>query len=139
MYKLSVRSLKNLEGVQPDLVAVVKRAIELTTQDFTVVEGVRSIEQQRRNVAKGVSKTMHSYHLVHEDGYGHAVDLYPYCNDSVQCDAPLSRFREIKDAMFAAAKELGVRLTWGADWNHNGRTDDERFVDDPHFQYEGSL
>jgi len=35
-YHLSKRSLGNLEGVHPDLVAVVKRAIEITEQDFSV-------------------------------------------------------------------------------------------------------
>ena len=35
-YKLGNRSLKNLDGVHPDLRKVVERAIEITEQDFTV-------------------------------------------------------------------------------------------------------
>lgn len=38
-FKLGKRSLSNLEGVHPDLVKVVHRAIEITTVDFTVIEG----------------------------------------------------------------------------------------------------
>jgi len=34
-YKLGTRSLQNLSGVNPDMVAVVKRAIEITEVDFT--------------------------------------------------------------------------------------------------------
>ena len=36
MYKLSKRSLSKLKGVHPDLVRVVKRAIEITDVDFSV-------------------------------------------------------------------------------------------------------
>ena len=47
MYKLSKRSLRNLEGVHPLLVSVVHRALELSDIDFTVVEGLRTIEKQK--------------------------------------------------------------------------------------------
>ena len=45
-FKLGKRSLSNLEGVHPDLVKVVNRAIELTQVDFTVIEGLRTKERQ---------------------------------------------------------------------------------------------
>jgi len=115
-YSLSQRSMQNLSGVHPDLVAVVKRAIEITEQDFSVIEGVRNIERQRQLVAKGASQTMNSRHLT-----GHAVDLAPY---------PLSwdweYFYPIADAMKQAAEELNVDLEWGGDWTS--------FKDGPHFQ-----
>ena len=71
-YKLSQRSLQNLSGVHPDLVAVVKRAIEITEQDFSVIEGIRSIDRQRELVKSGASQPMNSRHLT-----GHAVDIAP--------------------------------------------------------------
>ncbi len=115
-YRLGTRSMQHLSGVHPDLVAVVKRAIEITEQDFSVIEGVRNIERQRQLVAKGASRTMKSRHLT-----GHAVDLAPY---------PLSwdweYFYPIADAMKQAAEELGVDLEWGGDW--------KSFKDGPHFQ-----
>jgi peptidoglycan L-alanyl-D-glutamate endopeptidase CwlK len=127
-YRLSQRSEKALVGVHPDLVACVRRALELTTQDFTVVEGLRTLERQRELVAKGASKTLKSRHLKQQDGYGHAVDIYPYYNRSVQVDAPFSRFRDISRAMKQAAGELGILITWGGDW--------KSFVDSPHYQLE---
>ena len=42
-FKLSNRSLGKLEGVYPDLVATVKRAIEITEVDFGVTAGVRDL------------------------------------------------------------------------------------------------
>ena len=136
MFTLSKRSLKNLEGVHPKLVACVDLAIRKSKQDFTVIEGLRTLEKQREYFKRGASKTMKSKHLKQADGYSHAVDLYPFYDGSVQVNAPLSRFKLIKDAMFDAAKELGIKLTWGADWDNDGSTADERFVDSPHFQLE---
>ena len=46
-FKLSNRSLGKLEGVYPDLVATVKRAIEITEVDFGVTAGVRDLETQK--------------------------------------------------------------------------------------------
>ena len=118
-YKLSKRSLSRLEGVHPDLVKVVKRAIEITEQDFTVLEGLRSYERQKLLVGTGASKTMNSRHLT-----GHAVDIAPYVNGQVSWD--WDYYYPMAAAMKDAAKELDVPLEWGGDW----RT----FKDGPHFQ-----
>lgn len=123
-FKLGARSLERLKGVHPDLVKVVKRALELTEYDFSVIEGVRNIETQRAYVEKGVSKTMNSRHLT-----GHAVDLYP-----VGRPTPWDRCHNVAAAMLAAAKELGIHVRWGGDFNENGRSDDESFYDGPHFE-----
>ena len=69
-FKLGARSLTRLRGVHPDLVKVVTRAIEISTLDFTVLEGVRSLERQQALVEAGASQTLKSRHLT-----GHAVDL----------------------------------------------------------------
>lgn len=123
-YTLGKRSLERLVGVHPDLVRVVKRAIELTDHDFSVIEGVRTLETQRAYVAKGVSKTMNSRHIT-----GHAVDLYP-----VGRPTPWGKCHVVKTAMFAAARELGVSIRWGGDWDMDGDSKDEKFYDGPHFE-----
>ena len=71
-YQLGTRSKQKLSGVHPDMVAVVSRAIELSEQDFSVLEGIRHINRQRELVKTGKSTTMNSRHLT-----GHAVDLVP--------------------------------------------------------------
>jgi hypothetical protein len=109
-FKLSKRSLAKLEGVDAGLVAVVKRAIEITTVDFGVTEGMRSIETQRKYVDAGKSQTMNSKHLT-----GDAVDLVAYCEGAVCWE--LNLYDDIADAMKQAATELGVPLLWGAAWN----------------------
>ena len=116
MYSLSFRSRQRLSGVHPDLVAVVKGAIGITKQDFSVLEGIRSVERQRELFKSGASTTMNSRHIA-----GHAVDLAPY---PVSWD--WEYFYPIADAMKQAAEELDVDLEWGGDWN--------TFKDGPHFQ-----
>ena len=123
-FKLSARSLSKLEGVHPDLVKVVKLAIELTDVDFGVTEGLRTIERQRELVAKGASKTMNSRHIT-----GHAVDLVAYVGREVRWDWPL--FHKIAAAMKQAANALGVPITWGGDW--------KSFPDGPHFELDRSV
>ena len=109
-YKLSKRSLSRLEGVDPKLVAVVKRAIELSKVDFGVTEGLRSVETQRQYVAAGKSQTMKSKHLE-----GRAVDLVAYVGGSVSWE--LNLYDDLANAMRTAAIEHDVAIKWGAAWS----------------------
>jgi peptidoglycan L-alanyl-D-glutamate endopeptidase CwlK len=111
MFKLSARSLTRLEGVNPNLIKVVKRAIELTKVDFAVTEGLRTPERQRELFAKGASQ-------VKEGGThvaGRAVDLVAFLDNRISWE--LNLYDDIADAMKAAALELNVGLRWGAAWN----------------------
>ncbi|MDS7929608.1 M15 family metallopeptidase [Acinetobacter sp. V102_4] len=141
-FVLSKLSLSRLEGVHPKLVAIVKRAIQITQQDFMVVEGVRSKEQCYINYGKGrtvaecqvkgvpakyaqpklskvtwLNNPLSSLHVS-----GRAVDLVPYPVDWND----LSKFKVISVAMKQAAKELGVTMDWGGDWKST--------KDYPHFE-----
>lgn len=107
-YKLGKRSLSRLEGVNDDLVTVVKYAIGVTKQDFSVICGLRTIEEQKALVAKGASQTMKSKHID-----GNAVDLMAYCNGGRW---ELNLYDEIADAMKESAEAAGVKLRWGAAW-----------------------
>ena len=118
-FTLSKRSRSRLEGVHPDLVAVVELAIIMTPIDFTVIEGRRTPERQRELYRAGATKTLNSRHLT-----GHAVDLAPLVKGQVRWDWPL--FHQLAPAVKDAAQELGVRIDWGGDWH--------RFPDGPHFE-----
>lgn len=118
-FSLSKRSLARLDGVHPDLISVVKLAIEATEIDFGVSEGLRTEKRQRKLVASGASTTMRSRHLT-----GHAVDLVAYIGSRIAWDWPL--YYKIADAMKQAASDAGVPIEWGGDW--------KSFKDGPHFQ-----
>lgn len=150
-YKLGKRSLEELDGVHEDLVAIVKRAIEITPQDFSVHDGIRSLEEQKNLVEKGASKTLNSRHLT-----GHAVDLVPYINGKLRWE--WEPIHVIADAIRTAAKELDIPIRWGGAWDIN-LTDSEDapedlvedysnrrkkqkkrvFLDGPHFELPKSL
>ena len=113
-YALGAKSKQRLVGVHPDLVRCVQLAITLTTQDFTVLEGLRSIETQREYVRKGASQTMDSRHLKGPDGYGHAVDLAAWVGGMVRWEWDL--YLPIADAMRRAGQQLGVPIRYGGGW-----------------------
>ena len=136
-YKLGPASRKKLEGLHPNLIAVVTRAIEVTTQDFTVLCGVRTLAEQKELYAQGRTKpgqivtwTLKSRHLPAADGLGRAVDLAPYPIDWNN----LSKFDAIAKAMFDASKELGIPIRWGADWDQDGKARERGETDSPHFE-----
>lgn len=148
MFALSKRSRDRLQGVNPDLVKVVERAIQLTKVDFAVTEGLRTPERQREMYEKGASQ-------IKEGGThvaGRAVDLAAFIGDRISWELRL--YDDIADAMKAAAIELNVGLRWGAAWNvpdirHWSRSMEEAmnyyidtrrkqgqrpFIDGPHFE-----
>ena len=126
-FTLSQRSLGRLQGVHPDLVAVVKRAIEITPVDFAVIEGVRTIERQKQLLAAGASKKLKSRHIPSSNasGMGEAVDLAPFVNGKTEHEN-WSLFYQLAPAVKEAAKELGVAIQWGGDWR--------KFKDGAHFE-----
>ncbi|ADL00714.1 M15 family metallopeptidase [Brevundimonas subvibrioides] len=113
-FALGAKSLAELNGVHPDLVRVVKRAIQITAQDFGVHDGLRTEAEQRAYVKAGVSQTMNSMHRPQADGFGHAVDLVPYINGKLRWEWPA--IYPIAAAVWQAAKDEGVPLRWGGAW-----------------------
>ena len=146
-FSLSVRSNAKLNGVEPSLVAVTKRAIELTKIDFGVTFGMRTLEEQTALVAAGRSQTMKSKHLD-----GRAVDLMAYV-DGEGC-WELNVYDDLCDAMKEASEELDISVLWGAAWSEGdirtypGTAEDammkyidlrrsqgrRAFIDGPHFE-----
>jgi peptidoglycan LD-endopeptidase CwlK len=127
-YKLSSRSIDNLQGVHPDLAACVVLALyKYSTVDFTVLEGVRSPETQRVYFDEGVSWTLKSRHLIQKDGTGHAVDLAPWANGAIPWEK-WELFEATNKAMQQAAGDLGITVKWGGEWKSK---------DGPHYQIMG--
>jgi peptidoglycan L-alanyl-D-glutamate endopeptidase CwlK len=130
-FKLGKKSLLKLEGLHPDLQAVVKRAIEVSEVDFTVGEGVRTLETQKKYVRIGASKTMRSRHIPASNkcNLGCAVDLWALNDVDGDGDLDINwvekHYKPIAEAMKKAANELNIPIEWGADlWGW----------DSPHFQ-----
>lgn len=145
-YKLSKKSLDKLQGVHPDLVKVIQRAIQITEVDFGITEGVRTRERQEQLFKEKKTKTMNSRHLT-----GKAVDVVAYKGAEVSWD--LEMYYKIADAFKKACEELGIPMTWGACWDKGllefSKSSEEEmkdyverreklgrkpFIDGPHFE-----
>ena len=152
-FSLSSRSKGKLEGVHPDMVAVVETAITLTKIDFGVTYGVRTMEEQKKLYESGRSQTMNSKHLLQDDtGYSHAVDVVAYDGSDVVWE--INVYDDICDAFKKAAEMHGVAIKWGAAWSEGdirsypGTAEDAMnayidlrrsqgrrpFIDGPHFE-----
>jgi len=120
MFVLCNRSQANLQGVHPDLQAVVKTAAQhINGFEFVVTEGIRTKDRQIKLVSIGASTTMNSRHLT-----GHAVDLAAVYNGAIRWDWPL--YFQLAYAMKNAAAMRRIPIEWGGDW--------DTFKDGPHFQ-----
>lgn len=151
-FKLGAASEKELNGVKTELILITRLAIRLTTQDFTVYDGLRTLKEQQAHVKAGTSKTHNSKHL-----QGLAVDLVPWINGKPVWD--WDGCYKIAQAFDAAATHLGYanKVRWGGAWDRMlsdfGNPDDwaayetevsqyhkrtgKSFVDGPHFEWVG--
>lgn len=136
-FTLGAGSRKRLQGVHPDLVRVVERAIEVSRQDFTVLCGVRTLAEQRELYAQGRTKpgrkvtwTLNSRHIPQDDGFGHAVDLVPFPLDWNNAEA----FEAIMVAMMRASRELKIPIRWGKNWDMDDKPGEAGETDSPHFE-----
>jgi peptidoglycan L-alanyl-D-glutamate endopeptidase CwlK len=116
----SHRSEKNLQGVHPDLVKLVRSALILSEVDFCVIEGVRTIERQRQLKRDGHTQTLNSRHLT-----GHAVDLAPIIEKVIPWDR-WECFEMVAEAMKESAMKADIPIIWGGDW--------KSFKDGVHFE-----
>lgn len=114
-YTLGPRSVGNMTGLHPDMIKVVQRAIQLTSQDFGVAgKAVRTAEEQHALFLKGVSQ---------KDGYknksnhqsAQAVDLTPFIGGQFDVNNEAAQY-PIAVAMSLASKLLGIPVTWGGNW-----------------------
>jgi peptidoglycan L-alanyl-D-glutamate endopeptidase CwlK len=110
MFKFSSRSRERLTGVHPDLIRVTERALEFSAVDFGITQGLRTLEQQRDYVKRGVSQTMRSRHLT-----GHAVDVVAYVDGGFTYK-PFRLYTDIAEAFRKAAEHEGINVLWGAAW-----------------------
>jgi peptidoglycan L-alanyl-D-glutamate endopeptidase CwlK len=118
-FSLSQRSKDRLKGVHPDLVKVIEEAIKESPLDFSISEGLRTKERQKVLFDSGKSQTMNSRHIT-----GHAIDFAVIKDGEVTWD--FKYYQLVADHIKKVAKELGVDIVWGGDW--------QSFRDGPHIE-----
>lgn len=118
-YKFSVRSLKFLDTVHPDLQTVIKLGLRRSPIDFGITEGVRTKARQQEMFNARLSKTLNSRHI-----HGYAVDVVAFVGGKITWE--WKYYELIAAAIKEASKELGIPIEWGGDWAN--------FRDGVHFQ-----
>lgn len=117
MYKFSQRSLKNLSECDERLQRIAKEAIKKI--DFTIIDGMRTQEESKKNKEKGTSWTNKSKHCLNPSK---AFDFIPYPFKGWE---NLKSFEKVAKVLKEVAKELDIKVRWGGDWNMNDKCDDE--------------
>ncbi|OAH53060.1 hypothetical protein AWH48_11925 [Domibacillus aminovorans] len=118
------RNLGNLEDLAPNTEAAAREWYQWCIDnkiDILIYETIRSVAQQKKNVASGASQTMKSYHLV-----GQALDFVPLADGKAQWAKSEYAKRPILTAIEQAEKlkfESGYRWGWDAphlQYNYKG-------------------
>ncbi len=150
MFKFGANSIARLTTVHPDMQAVAKLALQLSEVDFSITQGRRTLDEQRRLYGKGRTaaqcramgvpeayarpaeakvtwiKPENGNHLS-----GRAIDVAPFVNGKLEYDdsGKLGLWPKIAKAFKDAAKQLDVSIEGGGDWKGT--------KDRPHFELVG--
>lgn len=126
-------SLMQLATCHPRLQLVLNEAVKY--YDFTVVEGHRGEAAQNAafNARPQLSK------LPWPKGNHNAIpskaaDIAPFPIDWKDGEKPHLRFAMMMGVVLTCAKQLGVKVRFGMDWNRNADPRDEDFIDLPHVE-----
>lgn len=137
MPTFGTRSKTNLSQCHPILQEIANHAISKI--DFTVICGNRGRADQEDAFRRGASKA-HFGQSPHNYSPAAAFDFIPSPFTDADWDNN-AKFKAIADVLIQSAKELGhvdkngvPIVRWGGDWNKNGSSKDDKFVDTPHFE-----
>jgi peptidoglycan L-alanyl-D-glutamate endopeptidase CwlK len=163
MPKYGATSRERQATLHQHLVVLTDAAIGVV--DIVILCGARSDKQQALEYLTGRSKLdgvqKRSLHQTDQKNpLSRAVDLAPYYGDEVrripwsispivaipgqvsearakQNIENLKRWYQFGGLIKGIAAGLGIPIIWGGDWDNDGRSDDQRFHDLPHFQLVG--
>ena len=97
--------------------------------DCSIIEGHRGEERQNKAYADGKSKVKYP-NGKHNQNPSIAVDVAPYPIDWSDRD----RFHYFGGFVLGVAKQMGMNIRWGGDWNQDTETKDNKFDDLVHFE-----
>jgi len=100
--------------------------------DCSILEGHRGEERQTKAYNDGKSKVQYPDGK-HNQYPSVAVDVAPYPIDWSDRD----RFHYFGGFVLGVAKQMGMNIRWGGDWNQDTKTKDNKFDDLVHFEIKG--
>lgn len=123
---LTERDISRIEECHPILQKLwYACASDTACPPFTIIDGARTVEEQKAYVARGTSKTMRSRHIPAKNGWSHAIDVAPVIDGELTWD--WKYYHKLEPHVQRIAKTLNIEaLEWGGDW--------KSFKDGPHWQ-----
>lgn len=128
---LSPNSLTLLKAAHPQLQKLA-RAVAAKGVPFRVICAFRGKRDQERAFATGMSKVRWGQ-SAHNFFPSVAIDVAPGWDGPLRW-SDLKGFDAVGRAFVATARELDIPIRWGADWDRDGQSTDESFVDRPHIE-----
>lgn len=128
---LGRESLAALATCDARLQRLARAAILLV--DFKILEGHRGKEAQEAAFRAGNTK-LHFPHGNHNKYPSRAFDFAPWPIDWSERTTAVARFAFVAGVFHALARQQGVQIRFGWDWNRNLDPRDESFMDWPHIE-----
>ena len=115
MFRFSTTSNKRRAGVDPRLIQISDRALEISVVDFGIPKhgGIRTAEEQYGLFLDGKSRADGTNDLSYHQS-GKALDFYAFVDGKASWHP--GHLAMVASAFLQAAAELGYRLTWGGLW-----------------------
>jgi peptidoglycan L-alanyl-D-glutamate endopeptidase CwlK len=146
MFKYGEKSNSKLETCHPTLQRIADEALAMSPYDITIIHGWRDMETQNHLYERKRSKVKwpNSRHnktndpyIVHREHMSDALDFAPYINGKIDW-SDSHMFAVIAGCFFCAAGLVGEKLRWGGDWDMDGSTKDQTFMDWGHIEIKWS-
>lgn len=122
MNKISSRSIKNIQEIDPKLALIVGMVLARGKADLTITCGLRSLEDQQKAFKDGFSK-LDGINKKSKHQIGKAIDFIPYPFNGWD---DIESFKKVGEELKFCADYLGIKNSYGGDW--------KSFKDYPHFQ-----
>lgn len=142
MANFGATSLKKLEKVNPLLVTILKKTVQV--KDCTIITGFRGAEAQNKAYESGYSKKKYpdSRHnlskLMNSTEFSDAVDVAPWINGKLSED--VKECAHLAGIIIGIGAAMGITLRWGGNWDSDDEImTDQTFQDLWHFELMGNL
>lgn len=148
-YSFGENSERKLKMCHPDLVKILKAAIQVTNVDFGISDTLRSDEDQLKYFLEGKSRIdprdkelrLKSKHLADEQGYARAADLFCFVKgspslmyDTEHLSYIMGVIHTVTEILYSAG-EITHKIRWGGNWDMDGCiVKDQGFDDLPHIE-----
>ncbi len=131
LQSFSANTKRLLAQAHPDLQRLAD-AVAAKGIPFRVTCAWRSKTEQNRAFRAGLSKAR-AGQSAHNYLPSAAIDVAPGRLGAINWQ-DTTAFDRLGRAFVETARELKIPIRWGADWDMDGKTTDERFVDRPHIE-----